>query len=98
MAQQAKPAKPAKKLQMRCLVACRRSDGMPTMVPVVIHCSQVQADNGEHYDAAIDYADSQKYETNAWTLVADHYDCPDVAGLPVFADDQYWGRVPEVTI
>lgn len=49
-------------LTIRCVLACRNSEGAPDLFPAIVDCTQEQYDNGEHYEAVESSASEAGYE------------------------------------
>ena len=61
-------------MTIKCVVACHNASGEPDFYFVKVECSQVQYDNGEHYELATYVARQQGYE--APMVVYDEKDGP----------------------
>ena len=49
-------------MKIRCVVACTNSEGTPDFFQCVVECTKEQYENGDHYDAARDFAREESYE------------------------------------
>lgn len=68
---------------LRCIVVGHNANGEPDLFFVKVCCSESEYDEGKHYEAAIEYAESEGYEPG---IIA--FDENDPAGrktLPLFA-------------
>lgn len=59
---------------IKCVVACQGFDG-PTFTFVQVKCTKEEYNNGDHYDAAKEWAKSEGYEDPM--VVFDHRDGPE---------------------
>lgn len=48
-------------MQIKCVVACDNSEGIPDFFPCVVECSQEEYDEGNHYDSAREMALDANY-------------------------------------
>ena len=49
-------------MQIKCVVACKNSEGAPDFYSCTVNCSKSQYDNGDHYDMAEGRAMDADYE------------------------------------
>ena len=49
-------------VQIKCIVACRNSSGLPDFFPCLINCSQHSVNIGDHYQYAMQMADNNYYD------------------------------------
>lgn len=50
-------------MKIKCVVACQsNASGKPSLVAVIIECSQAQYDDGLHYEKAMRWAKNNHYE------------------------------------
>lgn len=68
---------------IRCIVVGHNSGGEPDLLFVKVCCSESEYDEGKHYKAAIEYAESEGYEPGI--IAFDENDPAGRAMLPLFA-------------
>jgi len=47
---------------LKCIIACHNASGKPDLAFVKVQCNQAQYDEGQHYEAAQDWARQDNYE------------------------------------
>lgn len=65
----------AEVLEFKCVISSHNGQGEPEMLCCVVLCTRDERDNGEHYDAARNYASERDYECDG--IVYDEGDGPD---------------------
>lgn len=48
--------------EVKCIVAAHNANGEPDLFFVIVRCTEDQYDNGDHYAAANDFAETQGYD------------------------------------
>ena len=49
-------------MKIKCVVACKNSEGAPAFYSCAVNCSKSQYDNGDHYDMAESLAMDADFE------------------------------------
>jgi hypothetical protein len=75
--------------RVHCVIVCRDANGSPAFTSVAVLCTEAQFREGDHYDAARDWAIEQRYE-GPWIVfdqddgpewLFEHFESPDAIAI-----------------